>query len=445
MMRRFLAKLRSRLRPWLGLPLALVLRDLWPTTVATLCLLGPAALVAQQLDNELPLLVCLVPIFAMLVSVFAVELGLPELSGFRQQQRRPDATPQMVFYLVKALGRLERRPWLERMFWVKPRFHRGSLRSYLHAQLLATHLRAGQLSQTEAVLAKVYQHAEERGALCHHNEAVFWSRLGDLENARRSVEMSRALGLKLPGLESRLQYRLESWLHRPPSAHLLWLASVGELYQQLGFHQAALRCLELHRGSDSDYRIVSARLALGQVESAEKLVTEARQRAAHSPWTWLASGTVQLYRGQIVEARASFEKGMSLGSCRELKTAFHDLQIQHTPQNQLPRLLEKISQEESDPILRLCATAHLKSRLEQWEESIQDAMAALGMGSRDITLLECLGHSWCRLGVHASGLHFLRRFHELVELRQPVLARREKRLERARSAWDNFGEDTISQ
>lgn len=442
MRHRFVARALQRLRPWLGLPLAFLLRELWPTAIATLCLLGPAAILVQRFESKIPLALPLIPVVVALISITAVEVGLPELSGFRRQQSRKDAAPQTVYYLVKALNRLDRRPWLERMFWVKPRYHRGSLRAYLYSQLLATRQMAGQIAESEAILAKLYQMSEERGAICHHNEAVFWARRGELERARQSVKMSRALGLRLPTKESQLQYILECWLRSQPSAHLVWLASVGELYQQLGFHQPALRCLKLSRGQDSVYRLVTAHLALGEVESAQRVVAKSKRRGGNSSWTWLACGTLQVYLGEVLEARLSFENGLLLNpGCRELKKAFHDLRIQHTPQDQLPNLLHQIADEETDDTLRLAALAQTKTRLEQWEASIGDAMMALGMGARDVALLECLGHSWCRLGVPASGIHFLRRFHELVELRQPVLALRQERLDRARSVWETFDED----
>lgn len=442
MRHRFVARTLQRLRPWLGLPLAFLVRDLWPTALASLCLLGPAVFGIWSLGSRLALALPLLPIVVLVASTLVVEIGLPELSGFRRQQSRKDATPQAVYYLVKALSRLERRPWLERIFWAKPRYHRGSLRVHLYSQLLATRLMAGQMDEAEAVLAKLYQLSEERGGLCHHNEAVFWARRGELERARQSVKMSRALGLRLPARESRVQYSLERWLRGQPSAHLVWIASVGELYQQLGFHQPALQCLQLSRSQDAAYRLVTAHLALGDVESAQRVASEAKRRAGNSSWTWLACGTLQVYREESIEARLSFENGLLLNpGCRELKKAFHDLRIQHTPQDQLPGLLRQIAEQETDDTLRLAALAQTKARLEQWEASIGDAMIALGMGAKDVALLECLGHSWCRLGVPASGIHFLRRFHELVELRQPILALRQERLERARSVWETFDED----
>ncbi len=442
MRHRFVARTLQRLRPWLGLPLAFLVRDLWPTARASLCLLGPAIYLTWHYLSNIPLLLALIPFVALIASTVAVEVGLPELSGFRRQQSRKDATPQAVYYLVRALSRLDRRPWLERMFWVKPRYHRGSLRVHLYSQLLATRLMAGQADESEAVLAKLYQLSEERGALCHHNEAVFWARRGELERARQSVKISRALGLRLPARESQVQYYLERWLRGQPSAHLVWLASVGELYQQLGFHQPALKCLKLSRSQDRAYRLVTAHLAVDDVESAQRIASEAKRQAGNSSWTWLAYGTLQVYRGEIMEARLSFENGLLLNpGCRELKKAFHDLRIQHTPQDQLPSLLRQIAEQETDDVLRLAALAQTRTRLEQWEASINDAMMALGMGAKDVALLECLGHSWCRLGVPASGIHFLRRFHDLVELRQPVLALRQERLDRARSVWETFDED----
>ncbi len=437
-----MARTLHRILPWARLPMAFFVRDLRPTVIASLCLLGPALLLAERCENQIPLLLPLLPIAALLISTVAVEIGLPELAHFRAQQSRKDATPQAVYYLVQALTRVQTRPWLEKMFWAKPRYHQGTLRGYLYSQLLATRLRAGQLSETESVLARIYHLQEDRGALCHHNEAVFWARLGELDRARRSVEMSRALGLRLPGRESQLQYAVERRLAGAPSAHLTWVASVGELYQQLGFHELALSCLKLSLGSDAAYRMVVAHLALGDEESAAKAVAGARRAAPNSSWTWLACGAFQVHSRETAEARVSFERGLAIHpGCRELKKAYHDLRIQLTPKSQLASLISSIDESEPDAILRLAASAQVKARLEEWEASISDAMTALGMGANDVALLECLGHSWCHLGVPANGIHFLRRFHELVELRQPVLAQRQERLDRARSVWENFDED----
>jgi tetratricopeptide (TPR) repeat protein len=338
---------------------------------------------------------------------------------------------QASYFNVLAQQKLQTSPWKGGCRPFRTAQQAPTLALALKADAGRLQLGLGQPRQAERELRRVLKDLPWH-ACSYHNLALALYAQGKYRQARAALGQALALGLVQPARERFRQEGLSGWL---PA-----LNGFGDarLYQSMGFHEIALRCLSIDQAHpEYIWRRVLSLLALGQTEQAEKDILAALGDRPENSYAWLSLGFLRALEGCSEEALWAYGKALgadqSASGSKNLavKEQMYALKASHSP-HALRNGLAVIAEYEMDPQARAVGNALLLAALGHWQPALEQVAKVANLVSLMPSLAEVAAYAHIERGQHELGCRLLHRFCLKAEISGLPMLEREQRLGRAR-------------